>query len=152
MTGVQTCALPISRARLILAGSYTGFEPYLAQLHTLVARLGVKDVHIIGQITNAELAGLYDCADLFLCASEHEGFCVPLIESFHKRIPVLAYACTAIPATMDGGGVLYDRKDPAHVAALMHALVSDAALADRVLEAQDAATLYRLIADEDARY
>jgi len=127
------------RARLILAGSYTGFETYLAQLHTLIADLGVRDVHIVGQVTNAELTGIYDCADLFLCASEHEGFCVPLIESFHKRVPVLAYASTAVPATMDGGGVLYDRKDPAHVAALMHALVSDDELAGQVLEAQDAA-------------
>ena len=135
------------RARLILAGSYSGFEAYLAQLHTLIAQLGVRDVHIIGQVSNAELTGLYDCADLFLCASEHEGFCVPLIESFYKRVPVLAYAATAIPATMDGGGVLYDEKDPARVAALMQAIVSDDALADRVLAAQDAA-LARLLAKD----
>ncbi|OYW06044.1 MAG: hypothetical protein B7X11_01365 [Acidobacteria bacterium 37-65-4] len=88
------------RARLILAGSYSGVEAYLAQLHMLVARLGVDDVEIVGQVTNAELTGLYDCADLFLCASEHEGFCVPLIESFYKRVPVLAYAATAVPSTM----------------------------------------------------
>ena len=39
--------------------------------------------------------------------SEHEGFCVPLVESFHMGVPVLAYAATAVPATMDGAGVLY---------------------------------------------
>ena len=66
----------------------------------------MQDVHILGQVTNEELTALYDVADLFLCASEHEGFCVPLIEAFHKRVPVLAYAATAVPATMDGGGVL----------------------------------------------
>jgi len=135
------------RARLILAGSYSGFDAYLAQIHTLIAQLGVRDVFITGQITNAELTGLYDCADLFLCASEHEGFCVPLIESFYKRVPVLAYAATAVPATMDGGGVLYDVKDPARVAALMHAIVSDHALGDRILAAQDAA-LDRLLAKD----
>lgn len=127
------------RARLILAGAYGGFEPYYAQLQALIATLGTKDVHILGQITNEALTALYDVADLFLCASEHEGFCVPLVEAFHKRVPVLAYASTAIPATMDGGGVLYHEKDPRRVAALMHGLVADAALADRVLEAQDAA-------------
>lgn len=135
------------RARLILAGSYSGFEVYLAQLHTLIARLGVRDVYIVGQVTNAELTGLYDCADLFLCASEHEGFCVPLIESFYKRVPVLAYASTAIPSTMDGGGVLYDKKDPARVAALMHAMITDHAMGDRILELQDAA-LDRLMAKD----
>ncbi len=127
------------RARLILAGAYGGFEQYYTQLQTLIATLGTKDVHILGQITNEALTALYDVADLFLCASEHEGFCVPLVEAFHKRVPVLAYASTAIPATMDGGGVLYHEKDPRRVAALMHGLVTDATLADQVLEAQDAA-------------
>jgi glycosyltransferase involved in cell wall biosynthesis len=127
------------RSRLILAGSYGGFEFYLAQLHGLIAQLGVSDVHILGQVTNEELTSLYDCADLFLCASEHEGFCVPLIESFYKRVPVVAYAATAVPATMDGGGVLYDTRDPVHVAALVHGVVSGADLEARVLAAQDAA-------------
>ena len=126
-------------SRLILAGSYGGFESYLAQLHTLVAELGVRDVHILGQVTNEELTALYDVADLFLCASEHEGFCVPLIESFYKRVPVLAYAATAVPATMDGGGVLYESRDPRRVATLMNALLTDAGHELRVLEAQDAA-------------
>jgi glycosyltransferase involved in cell wall biosynthesis len=127
------------RARLLLAGSYGGFEMYLARLHDLIARLGVADVHILGQVTNEELTGLYDVADLFLCASEHEGFCVPLIESFYKRVPVLAYEATAVPATLDGGGVLYSTRDPRVVAALMHAVLADAELESRVLEAQDAA-------------
>jgi glycosyltransferase involved in cell wall biosynthesis len=132
-------------ARLILAGSYGGFDRYMVQLRTLVATLGVQDVHILGQVTNEALTAIYDVADLFLCASEHEGFCVPLIEAFHKRVPVLAYASTAVPATMDGGGVLYDHKDPNRVAALMHALVADHSLVDSVLGAQDAA-LDRLLA------
>ena len=132
-------------ARLILAGSYGGFDRYMTQLRHLVATLGVQDVHILGQVTNEALSALYDVADLFLCASEHEGFCVPLIEAFHKRVPVLAYAATAVPATMDGGGVLYTGKDPYRVAALMHALIADHRLMDSVLEAQDAA-LDRLLA------
>ncbi|HYN08727.1 MAG TPA: glycosyltransferase family 4 protein [Vicinamibacterales bacterium] len=135
------------RSRLILAGAYGGFEAYLAQLHALIAALEVRDVHILGQVTNEELTALYDVADLFLCASEHEGFCVPLIESFYKRVPVLAYAATAVPATMDGGGVLYESRDPRRVAALMNALVTDAGVEDQVLAAQDAA-LDRLLAQD----
>ena len=127
------------RSRLILAGSYGGFAPYLAQLHALAARLQVSDVHILGQVTNEELAALYECADLFLCASEHEGFCVPLVEAFHADVPVLAYAATAVPATMDGGGVLYDTREPRQVAALMNGLLCDADLCARVLDAQSAA-------------
>jgi hypothetical protein len=83
-------------------------------------------------------------ADLFLCASEHEGFCVPLIESFYKRVPVLAFAATAVPATMDGGGVLYTTKDPFEIARLMAAVLDDPDLESTILASQDAA-LARLL-------
>jgi glycosyltransferase involved in cell wall biosynthesis len=78
-------------------------------------------------------------ADLFLCASEHEGFCVPLVEAFYKQVPVLAYAATAVPDTMDGAGVLFNDRDPRYVASLMDAIVSDAALQDAIVDGQTAA-------------
>lgn len=134
------------RSRLLLVGSYSGFETYLAMLAGLVARLGTPDVHFLGQVTNEELTALYDIADLFLCASEHEGFCVPIVESFHKQVPVLAYAATAVPATMDGGGVLYDTKDPFEVARLMAAVLTGD-VEDAIVAAQDAA-LGRLAAKD----
>ena len=127
------------RSRLLLVGSYSGFERYLAMLTGLAARLGTPDVHFLGHVSNEELTALYDVADLFLCASEHEGFCVPLVESFYKGIPVLAYASTAVPATMDGGGVLYATKDPCEIARVMEAVVNDPALADAIVASQDAA-------------
>jgi glycosyltransferase involved in cell wall biosynthesis len=126
-------------ARLLLAGGTEGFEGYLTQLRVLASALGVRDVHFLGQVTNAQLTALYDVADLFLCASEHEGFCVPLVEAFYKRVPVMALARAAVPATMDGGGVLYDTTDSLEVSEIMHAVLSDPALEARVLDAQDAA-------------
>jgi glycosyltransferase involved in cell wall biosynthesis len=135
------------RSRLLLVGSYGGFEKYLTMLHGLVARLGTPDVHFLGHVSNEELTALYAVADLFLCASEHEGFCVPLIESFYKQVPVLAYAATAVPATMDGGGVLYDTKDPFEVARLMAAILDDADVENGVVASQDAA-LERLLAKD----
>jgi len=127
------------RSRLLIVGSYGGFERYLAMLHQLVARLGVHDVHFTGHVSNEELTAYYDVADVFLCASEHEGFCVPLVEAFHERIPVLALARTAVPDTMDGAGVLYAEPDPAEVAMLLDLVVSDQALQERILAGQDAA-------------
>ena len=127
------------RSRLLLVGSYSGFERYLALLTGLVAKLGTPDVHFLGHVSNEELSALYDVADLFLCASEHEGFCVPLIEAFYKRVPVLAYAATAVPTTMDGGGVLYDTKDPAEIAKLMDAILTDRAIEAAIVGSQNAA-------------
>jgi glycosyltransferase involved in cell wall biosynthesis len=127
------------RSRLLIVGSYGGFERYLTMLHELVTRLGVPDVHFSGHVSNEELRAYYDISDIFLCASEHEGFCVPLVEAFYCRIPVVAFARTAVPATMDGAGVLYDDPDPGEVAALLDLLASDVALQDRVVEGQDRA-------------
>src|SRR4030095_7677293 len=114
------------RSRLLIVGAFSMFERYLASLYHLIAELGLTHVHFAGHVSNEELVAYYDVADLFLCASEHEGFCVPIVEAFYKQVPVLAYAATAVPATMDGGGVLYDTKTPAEIARVMEAILDDA--------------------------
>lgn len=127
------------RSRLLLVGAQSGFERYLTLLHQFIADCGVSDVHFTGHVSNEELTAYYELADVFLCASEHEGFCVPLIEAFHMGVPVLAYAATAVPATMDGAGILYSDKHPVAVAALINAVVEDRAMRERILDGQDAA-------------
>ena len=127
------------RSRLLLVGSHAGFDRYVTMLRGFIARLDVRDVHLVGHVSNEELAAYYEVADVFVSASEHEGFCVPLVEAFHMGVPVLAYAATAVPATMDGAGVLYTNKDPMHLAALINAVVDDRALTDRIIEGQYAA-------------
>jgi glycosyltransferase involved in cell wall biosynthesis len=127
------------RSRLLIVGSHSGFERYLASLHQLAAALDARHVHFIGHVSDEELVAFYEVADLFLCASEHEGFCVPLVEAFYKQVPVVAFAATAVPDTMDGAGVLYHDKDPIHVAALIEAIVSNTALQDQIIDAQLAA-------------
>jgi L-malate glycosyltransferase len=127
------------RSRLLLVGARGGFERYMASLHQLTAALGNLHVHFVGPVSNEELVAFYDIADLFLCASEHEGFCVPIVEAFYKQIPVVAYAATAVPATMDGAGVLYHDKDPSHVAALMDAVVANLDVQDAIIRGQLAA-------------
>lgn len=127
------------RSRLLIVGVFSIFERYFAALTHLAGELGLTNVHFVGQVSDAELIAYYELADLFLCASEHEGYCVPLVEAFYKQVPVLAYAATAVPATMDGAGVLYDDKDPAYVASLMDAILGDPDLQDAIVDGQLAA-------------
>ena len=127
------------RSRLLLVGAQSGFERYLDSLHELVGRLGAAHVHFVGHVSDEELVAFYDCADLFLCASEHEGFCVPIVEAFYTQVPVLAYAATAVPSTMDGAGVLFEDRNPLHVAALMDEIISNAQLQDLIVDGQLAA-------------
>jgi len=127
------------RSRLLIVGAQSGFERYLASLHQLAASLGAANVEFIGHVSDEELVAFYEVADLFLCASEHEGFCVPLVEAFYMEVPVIAYAATAVPATMDGAGVLFETKEPLEVARLMDAIIADRGLQDRIVQGQLAA-------------
>jgi L-malate glycosyltransferase len=124
------------RSRLLIVGAHGGFERYLAALRHLTATLGLSDVHFLGHVSGEELAAYYEIADVFLCLSEHEGFCVPLVEAFYTEVPVVAYASTAVPSTMDGAGVLIEDKDPRHVAEVLNAIVTDRALRDRIVDGQ----------------
>jgi len=136
-----------ARSRLLIVGVFSLFERYMASLQHLVQELGAHHVHFTGHVSDGELVAYYEVADLFLCASEHEGFCVPLVEAFYKQVPVLAYAATAVPATMDGAGVLFDERDPPYVAALMDAILSSTELQDSIVEGQTQAVC-RLMAKD----
>jgi glycosyltransferase involved in cell wall biosynthesis len=70
---------------------------------------------------------------VFVCLSEHEGFCVPLLEAMHHRLPIVAFASSAVPETLAGAGVLLPRKDPTTVAAAVHRVVTDPALREALV-------------------
>jgi L-malate glycosyltransferase len=123
-------------SRLIHVGSFTGMEAYYGTVRILARNLRLHDVQFMGSVTDAELRAFYRVADLFLCASEHEGFCIPLLEAMAFDVPVLAYAAAAVPETMDGAGVLFREKEPGPVAEMMHRLTTDTALRDAVIAGQ----------------
>ncbi len=124
------------KARLYLIGSSHQMQPYLSYLETLVAKLALMDVHLVGHVSKPELVALYQCADLFVCMSEHEGFGVPLIEAMHFGVPVVAYASTAVPETMGNAGIQIIHKDFAAVAELLGMLLENGELRMRVIAQQ----------------
>lgn len=123
-------------SRLLLVGDTLGHERYLRRLHELVHDLRVRNVVFTGQVLQADLVAAYRSADAFLCLSEHEGFCVPLLEAMRFGLPVIAFNCTAIGETMGGGGVLLDDKDPALVAEVLDRVLRDGAFRAAVLASQ----------------
>jgi glycosyltransferase involved in cell wall biosynthesis len=123
-------------SRLMHVGSFVGMEPYYGIVRIEARNLGLSQVHFMGAVPQSQLISFYRTADLFLSASEHEGFCIPLLESMQFDVPVLAYAAGAVPETLDGAGVLFHRKDPEPVAEMMGRLVSDPDLRAAVIERQ----------------
>ncbi len=123
-------------SRLLLAGSWAGCERYRQILAAQVRRLGLPSVEFLGSVSQPVLQACYAAADLFLCMSEHEGFCIPVLEAMVLGVPVLAFAAAAVPETMDGAGVLLARKDFPEMAELMGRLCRDRALREGVLAGQ----------------
>lgn len=125
------------RSRLLLVGESRGFERYRRRLREQVEGLGLHDVVFTGHVDDDDLRACYASADLFLSLSEHEGFCVPLVEAMNYGVPVVAYAAGAVPETLRGGGVLLrDKSRPEATAELVHAVLTDPALRTAVLATQ----------------
>lgn len=122
--------------RFIHVGSWAGTEQYHALLLIYVRDLQLNDVEFIGSVPQDELNAVYQSADLFLCMSEHEGFCIPLIESIVHGVPVLAYDAAAVSETLDGAGILLRDKQFDLVAEMMGELTRDRPLRRTVLEQQ----------------
>jgi glycosyltransferase involved in cell wall biosynthesis len=118
-------------ATLVLCGPTRNYR-YVGALRRYVESLRITDrVWITSEVSHAQLAAFIRRADLFVSASEHEGFCVPIIEAFHFGIPVLARGFGAVTATAgDAGVVLPADAGIADMAEAMGRILSDDVLLD----------------------
>jgi len=121
-------------ARLHLVGSPLG-ETYEPALRSFITELGLDDaVNFAGSVSGAELEAYLQAADVFVCASDHEGFCVPLAEAMGHGIPIVAYGVTAVPETVGDAGLLLPDKAPLPFAATVGRVLSDKALGQYLAE------------------
>lgn len=121
-------------ARLTLVGSPAAISYHEAVL-ALADDLGVEDaVGVVSGLSDEELAAHYEAADVFVCLSEHEGFCIPVVEAFRHDTPVVAFAAAAVPDTAGAGAVLLPDKDPLVVATAVHELLADDAFRRGLVE------------------
>ncbi|MGH9063212.1 MAG: glycosyltransferase family 4 protein [Acidimicrobiales bacterium] len=127
------------RARLHLVGRAAA-DSYVDGLRRFVAGAGLADAVEIadGGVSHEALCAYYQSADVFVGLSEHEGFCVPLLEAMHHRLPVVAYGAAAVPETLGEGGIVLATKHPLTVAAAVHRLVDDPGLREAVVAAGEA--------------
>jgi L-malate glycosyltransferase len=123
-------------SRLIHVGSNAGTERYFYLLLARTKELGLDSVYFAGAVPQAQVNAFYQCSDVFLSMSEHEGFCIPLIESMVNDLPVMAYSAAATPETMDGAGILFSEKKYELIAEMMGRVTGDEAFRNAVLNGQ----------------
>jgi glycosyltransferase involved in cell wall biosynthesis len=124
--------------RFIFVGRYDGVPRYYAQVRALISEYQMLSDRFwfTGPVSDDDLAAFYRWADVYVSLSEHEGFCVPLVEAMAADVPVLAYAAGAVPETLGGAGVLFSPKDLEFAAEAMGMLVYDRAFRESVIAGQ----------------
>jgi glycosyltransferase involved in cell wall biosynthesis len=124
--------------RFIFVGRDDGVPRYTNMLRALIAELGwLPDRYLFtGGVPDRELAAYYRYSSVYISMSEHEGFCVPLLEAMAADLPILAYSCTAIPDTLAGAGVQFAPKDFEHAAELLGLLAFDDGVRSSVIDGQ----------------
>lgn len=124
--------------RFVFVGRYDGVPRYCAMLRALLDEYAIRSDRVLftGPVPDIELAAYYRAASVYVSLSEHEGFCVPLVEAMAMDVPVLAYAAAAVPDTLGGAGVQFSPKDLEHAAELLGILAFDAGVRDPVLDGQ----------------
>lgn len=124
---------------LLLVGDDRQHPEYTAALLRLAADLSLRvGQHVVftGKVPESHLVAYYMTSDAFICMSEHEGFCAPLLESMAFGLPTFAYAAPACEETMGGAGVIFRHKNFPVVAEVVRQVMLDAGQKELVLASQ----------------
>ncbi|MEH2177365.1 glycosyltransferase [Nostoc sp.] len=125
---------PDEKHHLYLVGRYYEDDYFYKKLCFKINLLALNtQVTLVGKVEDENLPAYYKTADLFLCMSEHEGFCVPIVEAFLNRIPVIAYAGTAIADTMGGGPGALENLDIESAVKRIHSVFTNKTLKDELI-------------------
>jgi glycosyltransferase involved in cell wall biosynthesis len=114
-------------ARLLIVGKEDApLESYSRSLRQMVTSLGLDgSVVFAGCVSDEQLKAYYLAADVFMLTSEHEGFCVPLVEAMAMKVPIIACASSAIPATVGKAGLVWNERNPYLLAESVNYLNND---------------------------
>jgi glycosyltransferase involved in cell wall biosynthesis len=124
--------------RLLIVGKTSSLPAYYYSLIRLADEFFLKpdEICFTGHVPDEDMFALYKAADVFLSLSEHEGFCLPLVESMIFDVPIIAYNSTAIPGTLDGAGILIGEKKVDKVAELVDIVAHNKDMREKVIQGQ----------------
>ena len=123
-------------ARLVLVGDLS-HRKYVDLVTETAEKFDVREALILtGKLSEPELIETLQSSGAYVSMSEHEGFGVPLLEAMAARLPVFAYATSAVPETVGGAGCLYENKDSDQIASLVAGTLKDESRLHLILEAQ----------------
>lgn len=124
-------------ATLTVLGSLRGDDRYVESVKATILENEVKNAVVLkGVVSDSSLVQYYRTSGALLSLSEHEGFCVPLVEAMQARTPIVALNAAAVPETLGNGGLLIDNRDPVAAAAALHRVLTEIPLREALAQAQ----------------
>ncbi len=123
-------------SRLVMVGGYDVEGGYYRSLENMARVMDLPDVVFTGVAPNERLGDYFSSADVFLCLSRHEGFCVPLIEAMRFGIPIVALSTTAVPYTLGPSGIVVERMEPHAIAEIIGEVCDNKKLRNDIVEGQ----------------
>ena len=124
-----------SNSELSVVGNPSVSPSYTSLLQDLVeSSSSAGSISLVESVSDAELRDYYNDSDVYLCMSEHEGFCIPIVEAMYNKLIVFAFDSSAVGDTMGGAGVLLQTKDPKQVAATIGSVLNDTKLVNDIRE------------------
>ncbi|SKA76613.1 Glycosyltransferase involved in cell wall bisynthesis [Caloramator quimbayensis] len=124
-------------SRLFLVGNFDNYLDYYNELKKYIDLLLCKrNIFFTGKVSDEDLYTYYKLANIFITMSEHEGFCVPIIESMFYGIPTIAFNSGAVKYTMGNAGILVNEKKHEVIAKLCDKILNDNDLKDAIILAQ----------------
>jgi len=110
------------KSKLVLVGS--GDALYTKYLKLLIDQYQLsQQVLLTGKVTAQDLEHYYASSDLFVCLSESEGFCIPVVEAMKWNLPVFYFPCAGVKETMRDAGVAFLTSDPVEQASVIQAFL-----------------------------
>ncbi|MGI6680852.1 MAG: glycosyltransferase [Bdellovibrionota bacterium] len=123
-------------SKLYLIGIDVDTEIYSFMLKELVAALNLKDaVRFCGSVADSELKAFYKNSSVYLSMSEHEGFCVPILEAMNFSLPVVSYKSTALEDTVGNGGILVSEKKHEYIGEILYKVATDNKIRQEMIKA-----------------
>lgn len=126
-----------AQSRLFIVGNDRVLPSYSKRLKLYIQKIGLPlkdDVIFSGRVPFDHILAYYRLADVYVCMSEHEGFCVPIAEAMSFDLPMVVRDAAAVAETLGDAGLLLPNADSRIAAAAIHAAVTDAGLKAQMQE------------------
>ena len=117
-------------SRLVIVGKEEeAFKNYSNRLREMIKFLVLEDAVVFaGEVSEKTLKSFYLLSNVFLFASKHEGFSVPLVEAMAMKVPIVSYGAAAVPETVAGAGIVLDELNPEQMAKAVDLVIEDEAI------------------------